>query len=87
MDSSQQPGLFDKLKSGITGAVAAVGQKASDLQKQAFGDNAVTNGDKLSKVMGAPVVPDKTIVGGRRYRKKTSKRHSKKHKKTMRRKH
>lgn len=72
--------------SGITDTIAGLGEKVGDLGKKVLGDNAVTNGDKLSKVMGAPVVPDKTIVGGRRYRKKTAKRHSKK-RKTIRRRH
>lgn len=84
--AAPEPGILQKAWEATTGAVAKVGQKASELGKDVLGDNAVTNGDKLSKVMGAPVVPDKTILGGRRYRKKTSKRHSKK-RKTLRRKH
>lgn len=82
-----EPGIFEKAWAATTGAVAKVGQKASELGKGVLGDNPVTNGDKLADVMGAPKVAGRTITGGRRYRKKTSKRHSKKHKKTLRRKH
>lgn len=56
-------------------------------QKTGMEGSPITDGDQLSKAMGAPTVPGTTITGGRRYRKKTAKRHSKKHKKTLRRKH
>jgi hypothetical protein len=84
--AAPEPGILQKAWEATTGAVASVGQQASEFGKGVLGDNAVTNGDKLSKVMGAPTVPGENITGGRRYRKKTAKRHSKK-RKTMRRRH
>ena len=84
--AAPEPGILQQAWEATTGAVAKVGQKASELGKGVLGDNPVTNGDKLADVMGAPKVAGRTITGGRRYVKKTAKRHSKKHK-TLRRKH
>jgi hypothetical protein len=83
--AAPEPGLFEKLKSGIAGVadtVASTGKKALGM------DNSVAlDSTKVPKAMGLPAEPaGMTITGGRRYRKKTAKRHSKK-RKTMRRKH
>ncbi len=84
--ATEEPGLFDKLKSGIAGVADTIASKG----KKALGmDNSVAlDSTKLPGAMGLPPEkPDTNVTGGRRYRKKTSKRHSKKHKKTLRRKH
>jgi hypothetical protein len=87
MAAPEEPGLLAKAWGTVTGAVSAVGQKVSDVSKKTFGDNAVTNGDKLTQSLALPQeAAGRTITGGRRYRKKTEKRRSKK-RKTMRRKH
>ena len=75
-------GVWDDIKANVS----AIGQKA----KSAVGmsDSTALDSTKLPGAMGLPPEkPDTNVTGGRRYRKKTSKRHSKKHKKTLRRKH
>ena len=80
-------GVLDTLTGAYESAKQGLSSTVEDLKEKAgYGNTAVVNGDQLSKEMGAPQVAGRTITGGRRYRKKTSKRLSKK-RKTMRRKH
>lgn len=74
-------GVWDDIKANVS----AIGEKA----KSAVGmsNSTALDSSKLPPAMGLPAEPSgTTVTGGRRYRKKTSKRLSKK-RKTMRRKH
>ncbi len=83
--AAPEPGIVEKAKSGIAGLFKSTTDSAKSLL--GIEKNPVVSTPDLAVKVGAGKEPaGMTITGGRRYRKKTEKRRSKK-RKTMRRKH